>query len=188
MRVRHTLFACALAAFVGAAAADEAPGQLSRAERIDQLHAELLEADPEDWRGIEADLWELWSQSGSPAMDLLLVRGRRALDAGDFPRAIEHFSALIDSAPAFAEGWNARATAHYLNGSFGLSIADIRQTLVLNPRHFGALSGLGMIYERTDNLQGALAAYRAALAVHPHRPDIIKAVERLSLALRGEDI
>jgi tetratricopeptide (TPR) repeat protein len=80
-------------------------------------------------------------------MDLLLQRGKDAMAAGDFPAAIEHLTALTDHAPDFAEGFNARATAYFQAGQLGPSIEDIARTLTLNPRHFGALSGLGMIFE-----------------------------------------
>src|SRR5690606_3470319 len=99
--------------------------------------------DNAEWRLAEADILREWSKSGSPAMDLLLKRGREAMEAGDLKAAIEHLTALTDHAPEFAEGWNARATAYFLAGAFGPSVDDIRHTLALNPRHFGALAGLG---------------------------------------------
>ena len=101
------------------------------------------------------------------------------MNAGDLPKAVEHFTALTDHAPEFAEGWNARATAFFMMHEYGLSVHDIEITLRLNPRHFGALSGLGMIYETLDLPKDALKAFRAALAVHPNRPDLLEAVKRL---------
>ena len=102
-------------------------------------------------------------------MDLLLQRGREALEAGDIDRAIEHFSALIDHAPDFAEGYNARATAYFQKGLYGPSLEDIEQTLARNPRHFGALSGLALILEELGIKDGALAAYRAVEEMYPAR-------------------
>ena len=96
-------------------------------------------------------------------MDLLLKRGREAMAAGRNDEAIEHFTALIDHDPDFAEGWNARATAYFNAGLLGPSVADIAETLKRNPKHFGALSGLGAIYEQLDRKDRALQVYRAAL-------------------------
>ena len=110
------------------------------------------------------------------------------MERGDVIDAIGHFTALIDHAPEFAEGWNARATAFFIADRYGLSIADIRQTLALNPRHFGALSGLGMIMERIDKPDKALLAYRRALDIHPHRPNVILAIERLEMVVEGTEL
>lgn len=152
---------------------------------LDSLFAELKDPANEDWEATEEKIWKEWSRSGSRAMDLLLERGRDAMAAGDYEAAVEHLSALIDHAPEFAEGWNARATAFFLMEQYGLSVADIQQTLVLNPRHFGAMSGLGAILERTGRLKDALTVYTRALEVHPHQPGVIEAVERLRAEVGG---
>lgn len=161
-------------------AADEA--------RLDELFSSLAEADETSWEQIEAKIWNEWSESGSPAMDLLLERGREALSEEDNREAIEHLTALVENAPEFAEGWNARATAYYSAGLVGPAMADIARTLELEPRHFGALSGLALILEETGHEQQALDAYRAALAIHPHKPNLKRAVERLEFALEGKAI
>ena len=109
---------------------------------MEALFEGLKGADPAAAAQIENRIYALWSQSGSPSMDLLLTRGREALEAGDMVLAIRHFTALIDHAPDFAEGYNGRATAYFQLGRYGLSLEDIRQTLRLNPRHFAAMSGL----------------------------------------------
>jgi tetratricopeptide (TPR) repeat protein len=102
--------------------------------------------------------------------------------------AIDHFTALIDHAPDFAEGWNARATAYYQAGEFGPSVADIGHVLTLNPRHFGALAGLGAIFEELERPEQALEVYRAALAIHPQQPGVLEAVERLQALTQGQDL
>jgi tetratricopeptide (TPR) repeat protein len=102
--------------------------------------------------------------------------------------AIEHFTALIDHAPDFAEGWNARATAYYNTGDFGPSIADIGHVLTLNPRHFGAMAGLAAIFEELDRPAQALEVYRAALAIHPQQPGVLDAIQRLEADLKGQDL
>lgn len=160
---------------------------MAQTEVLDQLFADLQ--DPEtDHAAVEDKIWREWGKSGSDAMDLLLERGRAAVNAGDLSKAIEHFSALIDHAPEFAEGWNARATAFFLADEYGLSVNDIQSTLSLNPRHFGALSGLGMIMEQIEENENALRAYQAALAVHPFRPNLIAAVKRLQEKTAGTEL
>ncbi|MGL4319976.1 MAG: tetratricopeptide repeat protein [Paracoccaceae bacterium] len=155
---------------------------------MDELFTRLKSADVAEAGRIEREIWLEWSKSGSPSMDLLLQRGRDAMDAGDVPAAIEHFTALIDHAPDFAEGWNARATAYFMAGEFGPSIDDIAHTLSLNPRHFGALAGLGMIFEQIEKPEKALEVYQAALAIHPHMEGVLESVERLEIETAGQDL
>ena len=164
----------------GAAAAQTA--------KLDALFQRLLAADEKESQQIEQEIWIEWSKSGSLAMDLLLERGRSAMALGAPDVAIEHFTAVIDHAPEFAEAWNARATAYYQIGQFGPSIADIGRVLELNPRHFGALSGLGSIFEELDRPKQALQVYQAALAIHPHLAGVLEAVERLEEELSGQDL
>lgn len=155
---------------------------------LDLLFEQLSAEDNENWEETERAIWQVWSHSGSDSLDLLLERGRDALAAGDTSTAIGHLTALVDHAPDFAEGWNARATAYFHAGLFGPSVADIQKTLALNPRHFGALSGLGMIMEQLGYPEDALMAYQEALAIHPHRPDVISAIERLEKEVGGVDL
>lgn len=157
-------------------------------ERLDELYAELQTPDLPHWEAVESQIWDEWSRSGSPAMDLLLQRGREAMEAEDMAAAIDHLSALTDHAPEFAEGWNARATAFYQMDNFGMSLADIERTLVLNPRHFGALGGLAAILEQLDQPRAALSAYRAAHTIHPHRPNVEEAIERLERELGDAEL
>ncbi len=121
-------------------------------------------------------------------MDLLLQRGRDAMAAGDTDAAIDHLTALIDHAPDFAEGWNARATAYFQAGELGPSIGDIGHVLTLNPRHFGALSGLGMIFEQLEKPEKALEVYRAALTIHPHLGGVLESVKRLEAQVAGQEL
>ena len=153
---------------------------------LEALFEGLKGANAEAAVQIEDRIYAIWSQSGSPAMDLLLERGRKALSEGDARLSIEHFTALIDHAPEFAEGYNGRATAHFQNGDFGQSLADIRQTLVLNPRHFGAMSGLALILEEIGKPEDALLAWREVEALHPHREGLGDAILRLEKQVEGE--
>lgn len=186
-----------LALTLGAAAAQEPEPEEAQAEvaapagpreRLDELFASLAGAEPREAPRIQARIAEIWSASGSDSMDFLLRRGRDAMDEEAYDKAVEHLTALVTLAPDFAEGWNARATAHYQREEYWLAVADIEQTLAREPRHFGALSGLGVILERTGDEAGALRALRAALAVNPHLPSAREAVERLAPNVDGRDI
>ncbi len=183
MKALSPLYNCLVTAFLLLATplwADEA--------RLDDLFRQLQSATDAEAMQITDMIWIEWSKSGSPAMDLLLKRGRDAMGAGQPAVAIEHLTALIDHAPAFAEGYNARATAYFQTGDLGPSVADIAKTLTLNPRHFGALSGLGMIFEQLDEPGKALEVYKAALAINPHLTDVEEAVKRLEISLGGQDL
>ena len=158
------------------------------AEPLDRLYTELADPANEHWQRTQADILREWSKSGSPAMDLLLKRGRDAMEAGDLAVAIEHLTALTDHAPDFAEGWNARATAFYMAGQFGPSMTDIARTLNLNDHHFGALAGLGMILEELGRDEAAIRAYRASLAIHPHQDALHQALDRLEKKTSGRSL
>ncbi|MBX2854154.1 MAG: tetratricopeptide repeat protein [Rhodobacteraceae bacterium] len=153
--------------------------QLSPEERLDRAFERLAAEDEETWRDAQKDIAILWSKSGSPSFDLLLKRGRDALEREDFAAAALHFNDLVNLAPQFAEGWNMRATLSYHQEDYGGSLADIAETLALEPRHFGALSGMGIILETLELKTEALEAYRAALEVNPHMENAQEAVERL---------
>lgn len=153
--------------------------------RLDELFFLLKEADPEDFLEIEQDIVDIWTDSGSAAMNLLLERGRLAMVAQDYPKAIEHLSALIDHAPEFAAGWNARATVYYFTDEYALAISDLRQTLILNPRHFGALNGLGLILEDLGHLEAAYKAYLMAQELHPYLDTVNEAIRALRQDIDG---
>ena len=165
---------------------EEAP--LTREERLDRLLAALADPENGEHAVLQRRVVQLWSDSGSDSMDLLLSRGREALENEEYEKALDHFTALVELAPDFAEGWNARATAWYLSDEYWRSVADIQKALSLEPRHFGALAGLGVILERIDDDANALRAYREALDVNPHLENARDAVERLAPDVDGRDI
>ena len=121
-------------------------------------------------------------------MDLLFRRGAEAAEEGEYEIAIEHFSALIDHAPDFAEGYHSRASAFFSVGMMGLAIDDLRQTLVLNPRHFEAMFGIGIILEELGRDDDAVAAYEAIQEIYPLDPEAAQALERLDLQTGGQPI
>lgn len=156
--------------------------------QLDALFVQLADPDNSDWQATQQKILDDWSRSGSPALDFLLQRGRDAMAAGDLDAAIADLTALTDQAPDFAEGWNARATAYYLHGLFGPSIADIEHVLTLEPRHFGAISGLGLILEQTDRKPDALRAFHQSLSINPHQDGIRKEMEDLEKQMGGTDL
>ena len=160
----------------------------AQSPELDELFTELQNPEVEDWKKIEENIWHEWDKSGSAAMDHLLKRGVTAMQQGRLKVAVGHFSTAIDHAPDFAEAWNKRATVYYMMDEFGLSLADIQQALILNPRHFGAMSGLGSILEQIERKKDALAVYRRALEVHPHQEGVKNAVERLEAELEGTSL
>ena len=183
--MHNGLAALLLALFCAFAGTSEV---LSEENAVDSLFEDLQSAAPDEVTAIERRILELWSDSGSPTANLLLRRGREAMAMRNFDAASNHLAALTDLAPEFAEGWNARATLYYLVGKLALSTYMIARTLALNPRHFGALSGLGMIFEKRGETGRALAAYLAVQALSPNRRSIAEAVERLKSKSAGQAI
>ncbi len=156
--------------------------------REDLLFERLLTADTATAAEIERQILRLWSDSGSPALNLLLQRGRRAIRRRNHRAAIEHFTALTDHAPEFAEGWNARATAWYLMGEHEMSLADIAKTLSLNDRHFGAMAGLAMIMEHYGDHVGALEVYWEIEKIFPSRIGLADKIAQLLEKIAEESI
>jgi len=152
---------------------------------LDELYQELSEADESTYVRIERQIIAQWEKSGSAAMDLLLRRGKDALDDGQPDVAVEHFTALIDHAPDFAEGYYGRASSYYLLGMTGPALDDIRQTLALNPRQFEAMRGLASIMEELERPEDALELYQMILSMNPSSAEVLESVERLNLQLEG---
>ena len=186
MKAQHPLLNRFVAAFVAIFFA-LSPATAQTAD-LDALFDRLKSADAGQAKDIEAEIWIAWSKSGSDAMDLLLQRGRDAMAQGDAELAVQHLTALVDHAPDFAEGWNARATAYFQLGEFGPSVSDIARTLTLNPRHFGALTGLGAIFEQLGAPNKAIEAYRAALDINPFADGAAEAIQRLEAKAQGQEL
>lgn len=180
-------------AFLGVVALCAASPVLSQelrkeARPLEELLSELADPDNSEWKKLEKQIQEAWSKSGSRTVDHLLKRGRDALDAEDYAAALEHFTAVTDHAPDFAEGWNSRATVFFLLDRYALSIEDIERTLTLNPKHYSALNGLGIMLERMGDEKNALTAFEEAQAIHPHQERVNEAVERLVKVVKGREI
>ncbi len=161
---------------------------VTQSERLDLLFEQLLEAEPEAVDRIEGQIVTEWSKSGSAAMDLLLRRGEDAIEAGTPEVAVEHFTALVDHAPDFAEAYNGRATAYYQLGLYGPAIDDLRQVLVLEPRHFGAMTGVAVVLQEIGRPEDALDVWRRIAEFVPNDPEVAAMIGRLEVQLRGETL
>jgi tetratricopeptide (TPR) repeat protein len=171
------------------------PGDSPRAERgersynLDTLFAALkIAPDAESAKAIEGRIWAAWMVCGSDTCNLLMGRVKAATDEKDYDLAIRLLDAIVDIKPDFTEAWNRRATVFYLKNDYARALADIREVLAREPRHFGALSGLGMILQEIGDEKHALEAYRKALAIDPHLEHVGEAVKALSEKVEGRGI
>ena len=157
--------------------------------RLDGLFTELLATtDMDAAHELEMSIWRIWTEAGDEDLDQLMNFGIGAMRAGQFGPALNSFNAIIDADPAFAEGWNKRATLHFYMGRYEDSISDVERTLALEPRHFGALSGMGLIHTELDDDATALEWFGHALEINPNMPFILRRVDELRTRLQGEPI
>lgn len=136
----------------------------------------------------EQALWSIWHRSGKSNVDARLQEGIAEMQRGEFARAVEIFTDVIDMAPDFAEGYNKRATTYYLMQEFEQSIRDCEKTIALNPVHFGALSGGGLNYVGLRDLRKALEYFERAVAVNPNMPQIQTYIEAIRKFLRDQSL
>lgn len=184
MRMKTLSAAFAVAAILSAPVLAQSRTAIAEeAEAADGLLAELATPGLATFEAVEQRLLRLWSQSGSDTADLLLQRGRDAMEADDYMTAVEHLTALTDHAPDFAEGWHARAQAWFQLEEYGLAINDLMAALSLNPNHFAALTGLGVIYEEIGRPKLALSAIEEAHRLNPNSEATGEARERLRLSI-----
>ncbi len=195
MRIKAAFAAAAVFALLSVPASAEvvgddesavAPAPLDRAAELDTLF-ETLRTAPDEEAAIAASnrIARLWVESGSDTIDLLMSWATAAMDEEDYPLALDFLDRIVGLAPDYAEGWNRRATVYFLNDDYVRSLADLERVLVLEPRHFGALAGLGTILRDLGENEQAMVAYRAALAIDPHMENVGKAIEELEDETRG---
>ncbi len=139
-------------------------------------------------KAIEDRIWSLWMVSGSDTCTLLMSRVKNATDEKDYDLAIKLLDAIIDLKPDYVEAWNRRATVYYLKSDYAHALADIAEVLAREPRHFGALSGLGLILQDIGDDKHALEAYRKALAIDPHLENLSDVIKTLTEKVEGRDI
>lgn len=182
-------FVFALAAALSLAACNAGPSGPSRADpQLDALFEQLEAAeDAQAAAPIEHAIWAQWADSGSPTVNILLERATAAENAGDAELAERFLDQASDLAPDYAETWNRRANLYYSTDDYPGAIAAIQETLKREPRHFGALAGLGLIREELGQHRAALEAFRAALAIHPHYEVALQGVRRLEPRVDGRD-
>lgn len=157
-------------------------------ENVGSLLLELKDAEPGKAAQIDRAVQAEWSKTGSASMDLLLKRGRDAMDDGDYSAAIEHFTALTDHAPDFAEGWHMRATAYYQADLYGPAMADLQMALSLNPDNYNAIFGLGVMLEELGYTDRAYNAYSLVRAIHPNHAEVSSALDRLERDVLGQSL
>lgn len=134
----------------------------------------------------EYALWEIWSHSGDDTVDALLSDGKNLLKNEAYQQAVECFTTVIETDPDFAEGYNQRAIAYFMLEEWSKAIRDCKQTISLNPNHFGAFAGMGHVYVRLGKIEEAIEAYKQALVINPNLTSIAEAVLRLRNRTQGE--
>lgn len=162
---------------------------VAQEDRASELLLELSQAETaQAAERLERQVRQEWAKSGSAAMDLLLKRGQDALEVENMEAAMEHLTALTDHAPEFAEGWSVLALVYYRAEMFGPAADALERTLALNPNHFGALRGLGAIFEQVNKPELAYDAYSRVLTLRPHDSDVMEALERLEHRVEGTSL
>ncbi|HUI19428.1 MAG TPA: hypothetical protein VLZ74_00050 [Methylocella sp.] len=163
--------------------------EAARKEMVDALFERLQKAsDSEDAQHIAEAIERLWLQSYSDTASLLMQRAMASMEAGQYPLALSLLDKLVVLQPDWAEAWNQRATTRFLTGDSDGAMADIDRVMKLEPRHFGALSGMGMILQQTGFDKAALEIFNKVLQLYPFEPDIRKLADKLTLELEGQDI
>jgi tetratricopeptide (TPR) repeat protein len=149
-----------------------------------------LKAAPDEAsaKAIERRIWAQWVVSKSDTTNLLMSRVKTAVDAKDLDLAMQLLDMIVELNPAYVEGWNRRATLHYSRKELGRSLSDIRRVLAIEPRHFGALTGLGLILQELGQEKEALDAFRKAIEVNPHLERVPELVKSLTEKVEGRDI
>ena len=196
LRVLTAAAALALASPGEAPAAETAPSvqapqaaaPKTKAAQLDELFA-TLKAAPNDEAASAAERStnRLWLQSGSDTVDLLMNWALKAMSEKDYSLALDYLDRVTIMKPDYAEGWNTRATVHFLAQDYSASIKDINRTLALEPRHYGAMSGLGMILKELGEDKRAIAAFREALKIDPYLDSVKKALADLEARQKGEE-
>jgi tetratricopeptide (TPR) repeat protein len=158
-------------------------------QNLDRLFAALRVApDADSAKQVESRIWAAWAAGGGDTATLLMTRVRTATDGKEFDLAIKLLTAIIDIKPDYIEAWNRRATLYFHKRDYTSAMADLRQVLIREPRHFGAWAGLGMILNDIGDEARALTAFRRAVELHPRMERIPDLIKRLTDTVDGRDI
>ncbi len=154
-------------------------------DRLDNLFKTLSSSsDKQIIRSIENQIWEIWFAHPNSDVERLMQIGIQRMNNNRQTEAMVIFNHLVKNFPDYAEAWNRRATLHYILGNYQQSITDIERVLFLEPRHFGALSGLGLVYLQLDQLNKAKQAFEDLIEIHPNSPNARENLRRVSEDLR----
>jgi tetratricopeptide (TPR) repeat protein len=164
-----------------------AVAELSLDDLFAKLRDDTIAKSPAGAR-IEQEILRRFGRSGSPTVDLLMSWATDAIEKKDFPKALDVLDQTLMLKPDFAEAWNKRATVYFMMDDYGSSLSDIRATLALQPRHFGALAGFGMILQAMDRNDEAITVYKRALEIDPRLDKVRESLEALEKATKGSDI
>ena len=165
------------------------PATLDAGAKLDELFSELKrERNEKAAERISGRIFAVWNQSGSANIDLMMQWAQKAIEAKKYDVALDFLDQVTVMRPDFAEGWNRRATVHFLMDNFAKSMVDIEHTLELEPRHFGALSGMARIMKNRGRDQLALNAYERVLTIYPMMRSAQGEVATISEELAGEGI
>jgi tetratricopeptide (TPR) repeat protein len=169
--------------------------RLAAVERLAEI-GEMADADPVLQRLVDRDprvrlsaqgaVWQIWGRSGEPAIDALFAQGVQQMAAGALDDALATFDQIVQRQPAFAEGWNKRATLRFLRGDLEASLRDCDEVFRRNPRHFGALAGAGQIHLQRGDLPRALDFFRRAVEVNPNLDGPARMIPLLERHLRED--
>jgi len=196
-----------LVAIISAAPASSFAQERSSKKKLPDAPAKLSKVPPDRTRGleflfgalkaapdetsakhVEARIWAIWLQTPSDTVALLMARAKVAMDAQNSDVALKLLDSVVQLRPDYVEGWNRRATLYYQRNDYTRSLEDIEQVLAREPRHFGALAGLGMIMQDLGDDKRALDAFRRALAVNPYLEKVPELVKTLTEKVEGRDI
>ncbi|MBT3915573.1 MAG: tetratricopeptide repeat protein [Rhodospirillaceae bacterium] len=156
-------------------------------KRLDLLFAGLAKSNTaQEAKSIENSIWQIWIENKNPPVSRIMNFGINSMNAGALKAALRAFNEVIEMDPKFAEGWNKRATIYYLLQDYPASVKDIAQTLRLEPRHFGALSGLGLINAALGRHRAALKAFEQASTIHPQMSGVQQHIKMIKEFLKGE--
>lgn len=168
---------------------DEADNVADRKKILTELYIRLREAEDEPTATIVAAAIEkLWLRSGSDTVDLLMNRAAVLINQADHDVALKILNSIIEIAPAYTEVWNRRAALYFVKKDFSKSLDDLRHALALDPKHFKAIQGLGLLMQELGDKEAALKAFRHALSVHPHLEELRQLEGELAREVEGQGI